>query len=200
MLAHTRLLSSEAKDWKSRAVSEVEQVLCQESAEAAQRATDVQEAVEKVQARWRQVEAELRDLRQSNSAQVQNLAARLRESELEHHQPRTAKEGQLQLEAQALRRSQDLEQQAASIAHEQELALRNLRKQAESQPKALQTQWRYQMSQQASYKAETHDLYTKMLNVRKKSELQAALSAKMCRFEPPSHTVQAIPDDLFHGQ
>ena len=42
-----RVLSSEAKDWKSRVVSEAEQVLCRESAEAAQRATEVQEAMDK---------------------------------------------------------------------------------------------------------------------------------------------------------
>ena len=45
VLAHMRLLSSEAKDWKSRVVSEAEQVLCQESAQAAQHATEVQEAM-----------------------------------------------------------------------------------------------------------------------------------------------------------
>ena len=47
LLAHMHLLSSEAKDWKSRAESEAEQVLCRESAEAAQRAIEVQEATNK---------------------------------------------------------------------------------------------------------------------------------------------------------
>ena len=42
LLAHMYLLSSEAKDWKSRVVSEAEQVQCRESAEAARRATEVQ--------------------------------------------------------------------------------------------------------------------------------------------------------------
>ena len=46
LLAHMRLLSSEAKDWKSRLVSEAEQELRRESAEAAQRTTEVQEAME----------------------------------------------------------------------------------------------------------------------------------------------------------
>ena len=59
MLAHLRLLSSEAKDWKSRVVTETEQVLCQESAQAAQHATEIQEAMDKqFQTRWRQAEAE----------------------------------------------------------------------------------------------------------------------------------------------
>ena len=47
LLAHMRLLSSEGKDWKSRVVSEAEQVLHREVAEAAQRATEVQEAMDK---------------------------------------------------------------------------------------------------------------------------------------------------------
>ena len=127
-LAHMRLLSSEAKDWKSRVVSEAEQVLCRESAEAAHHATEVQEAMDKqFQARWRQAEAELRDLCKSNSAQVQSIAAKLHENELEHQQLHTAQERQLQLEAQALRRSQDLEQQACSIAQEREIALQELK-------------------------------------------------------------------------
>ena len=76
-------------------VSEAEQVLCRESAEAAQRATKVQEAMDKqFQAQWRQAEAELRDLCKSSSAVY-----------LEHQQLQTAQERQLQFEAQALRRS-----------------------------------------------------------------------------------------------
>ena len=49
-----RLLSSEAKDWKSRVASEVEQALCRESAEAAHKTNEVPEAMDKqFQARWR---------------------------------------------------------------------------------------------------------------------------------------------------
>ena len=47
VLAHMRLLSSEAKDWKSSVVTEAEQVLCQESAQAAQDAAENQEAMDK---------------------------------------------------------------------------------------------------------------------------------------------------------
>ena len=65
------------------------------------------------QARWRQNETELRGLRQPNSAQVQTLP---------------------------LQRSQNQERQAASIAHEHEVGLRELREQAESQPAMLKTQ------------------------------------------------------------
>ena len=63
LLAHMHLLSSEAKDWKSRAVSEATQALCKESAEAAHRTRELQEAMDKqFQARWRQAEAELWDM------------------------------------------------------------------------------------------------------------------------------------------
>ena len=137
-----RLLSSEAKDWKSRVVSEAEQVLCRESAEAAHCATEIQKTMDKqFQIRWRQAEAELRNLCKSNSAQEQSLAVTLRENELEHQQLHTAQERQMQLEAQTFRRSQDLEQQACSIAHEHEIALRELRRQAQEQLQVLKPQW-----------------------------------------------------------
>ena len=54
------------------------------------------------------------------------------------------------------------------------------------------------MSQQASYKAEIHELYTAMLNMREKSEMQAALSAKMCRLEPASLTVESEPENVLN--
>ena len=98
-----RLLSSETREWKSRVVSETPQVVCRESAEAAHRAAEVQKTMDKqLQIRWRQAEAELRNLCESNTAQVQTFAARLRESELEHQQLHTANERQMQLEAQSL--------------------------------------------------------------------------------------------------
>ena len=96
LLAHMRLLSSEAKDWKSRAVSEAEHVLVKESTEAAQKATEVQEAMDKqFQARWRQTEVQLRDLCEFNSAQVQQLAESLCKSELGHQQLHTVNETRL---------------------------------------------------------------------------------------------------------
>ena len=163
------------------------------------RGTEVQETMDKqLQARWRQTEAEPRDLCKSNSAQVQSLAAKLHENELENQQLHTAQERQLQLEAQALGRSQDLEQKACSIAHESEIALREVRRKAEEQPQVLKTQWKLQLSQQASYKAEIHELYTEMLNMCEESELQAALSAKMHRLEQPSLTVEPEPENVLN--
>ena len=56
-LAHMRLLSSEAKDWRSRVVTEAEEVLCRESAEMAQHATEAQEAMDQhYKAKWQQAE------------------------------------------------------------------------------------------------------------------------------------------------
>ena len=55
VLAHMRLLSSEAKDWKSRVVTEAEEVLCRESAQAALQATEAQEAMDQhYKDKWRQ--------------------------------------------------------------------------------------------------------------------------------------------------
>ena len=86
-----RLLSSEAKDWKSRVVMETEEVLCRESTQAAHQATEAQEAMDQhYKTKWRQAEADLQALCQSNSAQAQSLASKLEETSLEHQQLYTA--------------------------------------------------------------------------------------------------------------
>ena len=54
VLAHMRLLSRETKDWKSRVVTETEEVLCRERAQAAHQATKTQEAMDQhYTAKWR---------------------------------------------------------------------------------------------------------------------------------------------------
>ena len=122
--AHMRLLSSEAKNWKFRVVSEAEQVLVKECAETTHRATEVQKTLlQTVSSLLETTEAELRDMYESNSTQMQLLAASLLENELEHQQLHTANERRLQLEAQTFRRSQDLEQETLSIAHQREVAI-----------------------------------------------------------------------------
>ena len=73
LLAHMRLLSCEAKEWKSRVVSEAEQVL-RESAEAACRTTRVQETMDKqFQTRWREAEGQLRDLQSPKTLRHSSL-------------------------------------------------------------------------------------------------------------------------------
>ena len=45
VLTHMRLLSSEVKDWKSKVVTEAEEMLCRESAQAAHQGTEAPEAM-----------------------------------------------------------------------------------------------------------------------------------------------------------
>ena len=169
-----RLLSSEAKDWKSRVETEAEDVLRRESAQVAHQATEAQEAMDQHhKAKWRQAEANVQALCQSNSAQAQSLASKLQETNLEHHELHTAQERQLRLEAQALRQAQEQEQQAAQLTHEHEIAIQEFRRQAEEQPELHKLLWRRQLSQQSTYKDEIHELYTEMLDMREKSETQS---------------------------
>ena len=180
LLAHMRLLSREAKDWTSRVVSEAEQVLVKESAEAAHKANEIQETMDKqFQTCWSQAEAQLRDMYESNSAQVQQRVQSLHKSELERQQLHIANERRLQLEAQTLRMSQDTEQQTLSIAHEREVEAQQLQDKSTAQPQLLKERWKQQVSQMATYKAEIHALRTELTNMTEKSELQATRSAKM---------------------
>ena len=173
-------------------------MLCRESAQAAQ-ATETQEAMDQhYKAKWRQAEADLNALCQSNSAQVQSLAAKLHQTNLEHHELHTAQERQLRLEAQALRQAQEQEHQAAQMTQEHELAIQELRRQAEEQPDIQKTLSKRHLSQQSTYKAEIHELYTEILNMREKSEMQSHLAANMCKLEHslPSRSVESEPENM----
>ena len=55
-----------------------------------------------------------------------------------------------------------------------------------------------QLSQQASYKAEIHELYAEMLSMREKSEMQAAMSAQTRRLESLSLTVESEPENVLN--
>ena len=71
--------------WKSRVVTEAEQVLRHESAQIAQQATEAQEALDQhKKAKWQQAQADLTALCQSNSAQVQSFAFKMHETNEEH--------------------------------------------------------------------------------------------------------------------
>ena len=61
-----------------------------------------------------------------------------------------------------------------------------------------QSHWRTQLSQQASYKTEIHELDTEMLNMREKSEMKTVLSVNMCRLEQPSLTFEAGPENVLN--
>ena len=196
-----RLLSSEAKDWKSRVVTEAEEVLCRESAQIAQQATEAQEAMDQhCKAKWQQAEADLKALCQSNSAQVQSFASKLHETNEEHQQLHTAQERQLQLEAQALRAAHQYEQQAAQSVNECENMIQELRRQADEQPDIQKFVWKKQVSQQSTNRAEIHELHTEMLNMKEKSEMKSRLAANMCKVEQtvPSRTVDSEPENVLN--
>ena len=99
-----------------------------------------------------------------------------------------------------LRQAQDQEQQAAIMTRERELAIQEFKRQAEEQPEPLKLQWRRQLSQQSTYKAEIHELYTEMLNMREKSEMQSHLSTHVCKLEQtsPSKSLESEPDNVLN--
>ena len=141
--------------------------LCRESARMAQQATEAQEAMDQhYKAKWQQAEADLTALCQSNSAQVQSFASKMHETNAEHQQLHDAQERRLQLEAQALREAHQYEQQAAHAAQEYQEMIHDLRRQADEQPEVQRLRWKQQLFQQASYKAEIHELHTELLNMR----------------------------------
>ena len=128
------------------------------------------------------------------SIQQKSIAAKLHETNLEHQELHTAQERQLRLEAQALREVQQQEQQAAQLTQEHKYAIQELRRQAEEQQAIQKTLWKRQPSQQSTYEAEIHKLYTEMLNTRGKSEMQSHLAANMCKLEQsvPSRSVENV--------
>ena len=201
VLAHMHLLSSEVKDWKSRVVTEAEEVLCRESAHLAHQATEAQEAMDQhYKAKWQQAETDLKTLCKSNSAQAQSFASKMHETNAEHQQLHDAQEGRIQLEAQALRDAHQHEQQAAQAAQEYQDIVQALRRHADDQPDKEKLLWMRHLSQQADYRAEIHELHTELLNMRERSEMKSHLAANMCRIEQtvPSRTVEAEPDNVLN--
>ena len=201
VLAHMRLLSSEAKVWKSRVVTEAEEVPCRESAQIAQQATEAQDAMDQhYKAKWQQAEADLKALCQSNSAQVQSFASKLHETNDENQQLHTAQERQLQLEAPALRAAHQYEQQAAQSVHDYESMIQELRREGDEQPDIQKLLWKRQLSQQSTYRAEIHELHTEMLNMKEKSEMKSHLAANICKIEQtvPSRTVDSEPENILN--
>ena len=201
VLAHMRLLSSEAKDWKSRVVTEAEEVLCRESAHMAHQATEAQEAMDQhYKAKWQQAEADLTALCKSNSVQVQSFASKMHETNAEHQKLHDAQERRIQLEAQALRAAHKHEQQAAQAARGYQNMLQELRRQADDQPDKEKLLWMRHLNQQADYRAEIHELHTELLNMKERSEMKSHLAANMCRIDQtvPSRTVEAEPDNVLN--
>ena len=101
-----------------------------------------------------------------------------------------------------LRQAQEQEQQAAQVTQEHEFAIQELRRQTEEQPALRKSLWRRQLSQQSTYRAETHELYTEMLNMREKSEMQSHVTAHMCKLENtvPSRSVESFRVEVWESE
>ena len=86
------------------------------------------------------------------------------------------------------------------MTHEYELAIQEFKRQTKEQPELLKLQWRRQLSQQSTYKAEIHELYTEMLNMKEKSEMKSQLSAQTCRLDhtSPSRSVESEPNNVLN--
>ena len=78
--------------------------------------------------------------------------------------------------------------------------IHELKRQAAEQPDIQKLLWKRQLSQQSTYKAEIHELQTKMLNMKEKSEMQSHLAANMCKIEQsvPSRSVESEPENVLN--
>ena len=81
--------------------------------------------------------------------------------------------------------SQTVEQQALSVSHQTEQEAQYLRCHTDAQPEHLREQWKRQVSQAATYKAEIHALHTELQNGQEKSELRATCLPNAQA--PPTH-------------
>ena len=78
--------------------------------------------------------------------------------------------------------------------------IQELRRQADEQPDIRKLLWKKQLSQQSTYRAETHELHTELLNMKEKSEMKSRLAANMCRIDHtvPSRTVESEPENVLN--
>ena len=107
---------------------------------------------------WRETEVQIRNTQKSNNAQVQQLAKNLRHSQLEHQEFQYADERRLQLEAHTFRMSQNMVQTTLNAMQQPEHEVHRLKHLQNAEPHQLKEQWKKQVSQPASYKAEIHAL------------------------------------------
>ena len=78
--------------------------------------------------------------------------------------------------------------------------IQELRRQADEQPDLQRLLWKRQLSQQADYRAEVHELHTELLNMKEKSEMKLHLAANMCSIDHtvPSRTVESEPENVLN--
>ena len=200
VLAHMRLLSSEAKDWKSRVVTEAEEVLCRESAQMAQQATEAQEAMDQhYKAKWLQrptlqlyvnpTAPKCSLLHPRCMRRMQNIKSFMmhkRDGFNSRHKP--------------FEKLTNKNNKQSMSAHEYQQMIHERRHQADEQPEVQKLLWKQQLFQQASYKAEIHELHTELLNLREKSEMKSHLAANMCKIDQTvlSRTVESEPENVLN--
>ena len=90
--------------------------------------------------------------------------------------------------------SQNTKQQTLGAAHQKEQEAQRLRNHTDAQLEQLEEQWKQQVSQAATCKAEIHALRIELQNVEEKSEVMATLSAKMISMDASRPVVEAEPD------
>ena len=78
--------------------------------------------------------------------------------------------------------------------------IHELRRQADEQPDKQKILCLRQLSQQADYRAEIHELHTELLNMKEKSEMKSHLAANMCKIDQtlPSRTVESEPENVLN--
>ena len=91
---------------------------------------------------------------------------------------------------------QDMEQQTLNVVQLKEQETQRVRIHIDAQPEPLKEQWKRQVSQAATYKAEIHALHTELRNVQKASELNSGqISKSLPQFILPStHRTPSILD------
>ena len=83
---------------------------------------------------------------------------------------------------------------------ERNLAIIQLRRQADEQPDIQKLLWKRQLSQQSTYRAEIHELHTELLSMKEKSEMKSHLAANMCRIDHtvPKRAVESEPENVLN--
>ena len=166
VLAHMRLLSSEAKDWKSRLVTEAEEVLCRESAHVAHQATEAQENIIK-----------LNGSRQRPTLQLYVNPTAYKCSLLP---PRCMRPMQ-NIKSFMMHKRDEFNsrhkpfEKLINMNNKQRIQLRSIKIWYTNYDVKLTNSrtcqkllWKRQLSQQADYRAEIHELHTELLNMRER--------------------------------
>ena len=128
---------------------------------------------------WKEAEGQIRDTRESKSAEGQQL---VESASWSTRSCTLQMRARLQLEA--LRMSQEIERKTLIAMQQTEHEIHRLQDCQDAEPVQLNKQWKKQVPQAASYKAGIHALQTELMSVQEKSEPKPALNAKMVNMDP----------------